>query len=86
MGLEKTGFPLELDLDISAACLSRDTFGNRDYHGRLQFISHAGIDFRVTRRLALAYRFQHMSNGGLNGSQNPGMNMHMCGLNWYLAQ
>ena len=82
----KTDFPIELDLGISAAGLSRDTFGNKDYNGHLQFISHAGIDFRVTHKLGLAYRFQHMSNAGLNGWQNPGLNMHMFGLNWYFAQ
>ena len=82
----KKGFPLELDLGVSAAALSRDRFGNKDYNGTLQFISHAGLDFRLGSRLGLGYRFQHMSNAGLNGSANPGLNMHLLGLSWYFSR
>lgn len=84
--LGKPGFPVEVDIGISAAGLSRDTIGSRDYNGYGQFISHAGIDFRFVETLGLEYRFQHMSNAGFNGSRNPGLNMHLFGLNWYFAR
>ena len=82
----KAGFPLELDLGVNAALLSRDHFGSRDYHGNFQFISHAGLDFRFGSKFGVAYRFQHMSNAGLYGGPNPGLNMHMFGVNWYFAK
>ena len=74
---------VELDLGISVAVLSRDEFGGRDYNGVEQFISHAGVIYHFTPAFALSYRFQHMSNAGLNGEINPGLNMHLFGINWY---
>ena len=86
LSLNKTGFPVDIDLGISAAVLSRDIFGSRDYNGLLQFISHTGISARLTKNLGLGYRFQHMSNAGLNGSPNPGINLHLFGVSWYFGE
>ncbi|WP_224958885.1 acyloxyacyl hydrolase [Geomonas subterranea] len=74
---------VELDLGVSIAVLGRDRFGGRDYNGIEQFISHAGVIYHLTPTFALSYRFQHMSNAGLNGKINPGLNMHLFGINWY---
>lgn len=82
----KAGFPLEGDVGVSVAFLSRDTFGNRDYNGNAQFVSHIGLTYRLGSRWGLGYRFQHMSNAGLNGSRNPGINMHLIGVSWFLMQ
>lgn len=76
-------FPLELDLGVSVGLLSRERFGSRDYNGMEQFISHGGVIYHINRHLGLSYRFQHMSNAGFNGSPNPGLNMHLFGINWY---
>ena len=86
VSLGKPGFPLEMDIGISAAGLSRDTFGNRDFDGNLQFISHVGINYRFSPRVGIGYRLQHMSNAGLNGNGNPGLNMHLLELNWYFSR
>ena len=86
LNLGKTGFPLELDLGISVAVLSDDTVSGRDLNGLAQFISHAGLDYRFSGSLGIGYRFQHMSNAGINGKQNPGLNMHMLGVSWYFAK
>jgi len=86
LGLGKPTFPLELDLGISAAVLSRDKFGTRDYNGYGQFISHIGTIYRICPNFGLSYRFQHMSNAGLNGSQNPGLNMHLFDASWYFTR
>lgn len=84
--LGKTGFPVEIDLGIDAAILSRDTFGNRDYNGIVQFVSYGGLAYRITRTVDLSYRFQHMSNAGLNGRHNPGVNHHVVGASWHFDQ
>ncbi|WP_136515345.1 acyloxyacyl hydrolase [Geomonas edaphica] len=76
-------FPLELDLGISIAIISRDRFGLKDYNGIQQFVSHAELIYHVTPGFGLSYRFQHMSNAGFNGGPNPGINMHLIGINWY---
>lgn len=76
-------FPLELALGISIAIISRDRFGLRDYNGIQQFVSHAELLYRLTSGFGLSYRFEHMSNAGFNGGTNPGINLHLIGVNWY---
>jgi hypothetical protein len=61
------------------AVLSRDRFGGIDLGGRFHFISHLGIRVRLGRFLSVGYRFQHMSNAGLQ-DPNPGLNLHMLEL------
>ena len=85
-GIGNPRYPVQLDMGISAAILSRDKFGSRDYNGIEQFISHAGLIYRINHHLGLSYRFQHMSNAGFNGSPNPGLNMHLFGANWYFSR
>jgi hypothetical protein len=82
----KDGFPLELLLGVSAAFLSRDSFGDKDYNGDVQFSSHAGLNYRISRRIGVGYRFQHMSNAGMNGYHNPGVNLHLFGVDWYFSR
>jgi hypothetical protein len=82
-GLSKTGVPLEVDAGVSLAILNRDTFGSRDYNGKAQFISHGGLTYRFCERFGLGYRYQHMSNAGMNGGTNPGLNLHMIGIYWF---
>jgi hypothetical protein len=84
-GVGKPGFPLELTLGVSAGILGRDTFGKHDYNGKVQFLSHAGLDYRFTRSFGLGYRIQHMSNAGLNGHRNPGVNLQLLSVNYYLG-
>lgn len=84
-GLGNPSFPLEIDLGISIALLSRDRFRERDYNGIEQFISHGALIYRLNEQVGLSYRFQHMSNAGFNGTPNPGLNMHMIGIHYYLA-
>lgn len=85
LGLGNPTFPLEIDLGISVALLNRERFGDRDYNGIEQFISHGGVVYRVSPHLGLSYRFQHMSNAGFNGSPNPGLNLHLFGASWYFT-
>ncbi len=61
---------------INATWISEDTFGEEDFGGAFQFTSHIGISLQPIRPMSIGYRFQHMSNAGIN-SQNPGLNLHM---------
>lgn len=71
--------PLELDLGSSPTVLSTHEWGKLDVGTELQFSSHAGIDWNITRHIRIGYRFVHMSNAGIR-EPNPGVNMHMFGL------
>ncbi len=61
------------------ALLSRSDYGYRNFGGPFQFMNHLGLSLRVTDRLVVGYRFQHMSNADIYRS-NPGLNTNMLEL------
>lgn len=73
---------LEFFAGISAARIGEHKFGREDFGSLFHFISHAGLSYRLTRDISLTYRAQHMSNAGID-EQNPGLNMHMFGINYH---
>ena len=56
--------------------ISRIHFGGADFGQHWQLLTQFGFGTRVTRAVALGYRFQHMSNVGLARS-NPGLDTHV---------
>jgi hypothetical protein len=69
---------MELEAGFRPAWLTDHLYGDDDYGGDLQFLSHAGIVLRLSR-FTLSYRYLHMSNAGLY-SENDGLNLHLFGL------
>jgi len=65
----------------SVAALSEHSFGDQSLGGWFQFISHVGVNFRLTENLGIGYHFQHMSNSCIY-DKNPGLDMHMLELRW----
>lgn len=65
---------LFLDLGFSMTLLGGSTVGGRELGGNLHFTSSVALGTRLGTRheYALALRYQHTSNGGLNGT-NPGL-------------
>jgi hypothetical protein len=74
------GFALDIGGDLNF--LSRDTFGQVDFNGVLLFDGHVGVAYRFPFGPGIGYRFQHMSNAGLNGAHNTGLDLHMVELSW----
>ena len=74
------GFGVELGGDLNG--VSRDHFGTVNLNGHLLFDGHIGALYRLASGPGIEYRFQHMSNGGLNGKRNTGVDFHMVGLSW----
>lgn len=70
--------PVELEVGFRPAWLTDHHYGDDDYGGDLQFLSHAGIALCLPR-FTLSYRYLHMSNAGLY-SENDGLNLHLFGL------
>ena len=70
--------PVELEAGFRPAWLSDHRFGEDDYGGNLQFLSHAGIALRLPP-LVISYRYLHMSNAGLY-SENDGLNLLLFGV------
>ena len=71
-----------LDGGISAGLLSEHKFGEENFGGPIQFISHAGISFKLSDNLGVGYRFQHMSNASIY-NRNPGLELHMFELKYF---
>jgi hypothetical protein len=79
--LQRDGFPLTVEAGVNGTLLGRERFGSLDFGSLFQFTSHAGLNFEITRRVRLGYRFQHMSNGHLSNT-NPGLNLHVLAASW----
>lgn len=79
--LGRKRLPLSAESGVGPTLLSEFDFPDKDFGGILQFTSYVGLNVELPAHLRLSYRFQHMSNGGLNG-HNPGLNLHMVALSY----
>jgi hypothetical protein len=70
--------PVELEAGLRPVWMFETVYGREDFGGSLQFYSQIGAALRFSR-FALNYRFQHLSNAGIYGS-NPGLNLHLFGI------
>lgn len=73
--------PVVIEAGMSPTLLGRDRFGNTDYGTVFQITTHAGLTWRLSERIEMGLRFQHVSNGNL-ASPNPGLNLYGAGLGW----
>jgi hypothetical protein len=71
-----------IDGGSSAAGLSRYRFGGKNLGGRVQFITHLGIEYLLQPRLGVGYRLQHMSNADLY-PKNPGVDLHLLQISYH---
>ena len=79
--LQKSGSPISLSLGEDIALLSDDELGQDDFGGLIHFISHIDLNLRLNRAWEVGYRFQHMSNAGLD-DHNPGLDLHLFQLGY----
>jgi hypothetical protein len=79
LALTSPGGRWTIDGGSSAAYLSHYRFDDKHLGGRIQFISHLGIEYLLQPHLGLGYRAQHMSNADLY-PENPGVDLHLAQL------
>jgi hypothetical protein len=79
--LGKGKFPVTLEAGVSPTILSRDRFGAKDFGDDVQFTSHIGVNWQVTKHFTVGWRFQHMSNAGL-ARPNPGVNLEILSIGY----
>ncbi len=65
-----------LDFGLGRALLSQWKLSRQNVGGPFQFIVHGGILFHLPWNLMAGYRFHHMSDGMIYGS-NRGVDLHM---------
>ncbi|MFQ5992464.1 MAG: acyloxyacyl hydrolase, partial [Nitrospiraceae bacterium] len=71
-----------LDIGVGIALLSNDTFGTHDFGGPFQFTADIGITALLLRHVGVGYRFQHMSDATIYGSDGRGMDSHILELSY----
>jgi hypothetical protein len=74
--LHKGKFPVFLEGGIAPTILSEYHYNSKNFGDYVQFTSHIGFQWQITKHFSVGWRFQHMSNGGL-ASPNPGVNFEM---------
>lgn len=67
--------PLSFVLSTGPTFFSESEFEQLDIGGNFHFTSGIGFELELSDCCAIGYRFQHISNAGLDET-NPGLNMH----------
>ncbi len=78
----KRRFPASLEGGISPTLLSHYRFDTVNLGQSFQSTSYLGVNVDLTEHWRVGYRYQHVSNGGLNGRSNPGLNLNMFALSY----
>jgi Lipid A 3-O-deacylase (PagL) len=77
IALRKPSWRVGIDLGGGWAFLSDYTFGAQDLGGPIQFIGHLGISVDLGWNLLGTFRFHHMSDAGMYGDDNRGIDFYM---------
>jgi hypothetical protein len=73
--VEFEDFPLSLVAGTGPTLLTEHEFGDFDLGGDFHFTSSIGLDLEIFPDWTIGYRYQHISNAGLDDT-NPGLNLH----------
>ena len=76
IAVTKAQWRTTLDFGIGGALLSKWKFPGQNIGGPFQFLAHGGMLFHLPWNLLAGYRFHHMSDGMIYGS-NRGVDLHM---------
>jgi len=68
--------PITLEGGIYLSGLSRYQFPDKDIGGPFEFTDHLGLNWHITKKFTVGWRYQHMSNAGFY-AKNPGLNLLM---------
>lgn len=74
----RAGRVVEIEAGFRPAWLADHRFGEDDFGGGIQFISHGGIALHFAP-VVISYRYQHLSNAGIY-SENDGLDLHLFGV------
>lgn len=77
----RENLPIWFEGGSGPTVISRQDFVTKDFGDPFQFTSQIGVCWDITKHWRLGYRFQHMSNAGISGT-NPGLNLHMVAFSY----
>ena len=73
----KPEWRLTIDGGPGVAFVSREHYGSQDLGGPIQIVGEGGVTFDVTDRIGLGWRFHHISDAGIWGSKNRGVDLNL---------
>ncbi len=73
----KPEWRLTIDGGVGAAFVSREHYGSQDLGGPIQIVAEVGVTYDVTDRVGLGWRFHHISDAGIWGSKNRGVDVNL---------
>ena len=71
-----------VDAGVGLAYVSTEEYGSQDLGGPVQIAAHIGITIDVTERIGLGWRFHHISDAGIWGSDNRGVDVNLFELSY----
>lgn len=82
IAFSKASWRLTFDIGGGAAYLSQEKYGRQDIGGPVQIIGHGGLTYHLPWNVSVGYRFHHMSDAAIYGSNNRGVDLHMIELSY----
>lgn len=82
LAFTQTNWRLTFDIGGGGAYLSREKYGRQDIGGPVQIVAHGGITYHLPWNLSLGWRFHHISDAALYGSNNRGVDLHLYELSY----
>ncbi|MBA5866188.1 MAG: hypothetical protein GDA67_05755 [Nitrospira sp. CR1.3] len=68
---------VSIDVGVGLGFLSRDTYGTQDFGGHVQLALTSAIEIRPFSHAFAGFRFQHLSDAGVYGSQSLGIDLYV---------
>ena len=78
----KPEWRLTIDGGPGVAFLSQEKYGTQDIGGPFQIVGHGGLTIDLTDKIAIGWRFHHISDAGLYGGKNRGVDLHLYELSY----
>ena len=73
---------LTLDIGGGWAYLSDYKFGSQNIGGPFQIVGHGGITYHLPWNVSVGWRFHHISDATIYGTDNRGVDLHMLELSY----
>ncbi|WP_454061780.1 acyloxyacyl hydrolase [Candidatus Nitrospira salsa] len=64
------------------AYVSREKYGRQDLGGPIQIVGQGGLTYYVTEHIGIGWRFHHISDAGIWGSDNRGVDVNLFELTY----
>ena len=78
----KPEWRLTIDGGPGVAFLSQEKYGRQDIGGPVQIVGHGGLSIDLTEKVSIGWRFHHISDAGLYGGKNRGVDLHLYELTY----